>query len=519
MRLVDELLSISADRLNGVAWIERDLNSNFVRSWTWADVKLITASAARFLSDNAVEPGDRVVNLGRNSLAWVVLDLACSALNAVHVPIDWRLSQTQRAQCIELVEPKMVFSNAPIVRGELAHEEHSLSELMELPDISQGLEEIVSPYQSSDLANILFTSGTTGRPRGVMLSHKNLITNAYAKLDAMPQHASDHRLNFLPFSHAYARTCELTTWLISRSSMEVVSGIEGALNSAPDIQPTLINGVPAFYDRLMAEWSPSGCTKSGLVKILGTRLRRLASGGASLSHSVRSSFAKVGTPIYQGYGLTESSPVICSNREEHGSEFENMTEVGPPVNGVEVKIDSDSRLWVKGDGVMQGYWRDPDATRAKMDDHWLDTGDLAEFVSDSPTEKRKRAIRILGRADDTVVLSTGYKVCPFPIEQIMNDQPWVSQCMLVGRNRTHTSLLIRLTSSAEATPISLAEYQTKIAMLLRDFPKHAIPKELVLVDRDWTSDNGMTNFKGGLNRRRIEAEFEKTMQLKNTRSK
>jgi long-chain acyl-CoA synthetase len=503
MRLVDELLSISADQLCGIAWIERDRNSNAILTWTWSDVKCHTASAVKFLIEHSVHHGDRVVNLGRNSFAWAVLDLACSAINAVHVPIDSRFSPSQRQLCIARVEPKIIFGDA-IVDGV-----HPLGGLLRQPGDSDQLESMLRPFHSNDLANILFTSGTTGSPRGVMLSHKNLISNAHAKLDAMAQDHRDHRLNFLPFSHAYARTCELTTWLISRSSMEVANGMDDVLCHASIAQPTLINGVPMFYDRLMTKWKQAGGTKTALHDILGERIRRLASGGATLSDTLRTPFASVHLPIFQGYGLTESSPVVCSNRAGVGSESSILDEVGPPVKGAGVKIDSDSRLWVSGDGVMLGYWREPEATSAKLVDGWLDTGDLAEFITDTSVEQEKNVVRILGRADDTIVLSNGYKVQPFPIEQILKVQPWVSQCMLIGRNRPHTVLLLKLTSTTEADAVSLEEYQYQVEQLLTNFPRHAIPKQVIVVEEAWTTDNGMANFKGGLNRKAIEAEFER----------
>ncbi len=506
MRLVEELISISAEHMNGVAWTERNLSTKLIHSWTWSDVQTLTASAAIFLAEHSIGSGDRVVNLGRNSLAWAVLDLACSALNAVHVPIDSRFSPSHQARCLELVEPELVFADLPI-----ESQVHNLDALLRLPKVSERLEQIIRPFHTNDCANILFTSGTTGTPQGVMLSHKNLISNAYAKLDAMPQDHSDHRLNFLPFSHAYARTCELTAWLISRSCMEVANGLEGVLSNAKIVQPTLINGVPLFYDRLVNLWNQSGSTTSTLQSILGPRIRRLASGGAALSDAVRKRFADADMPIFQGYGLTESSPVICSNRVGCDAGPANLADVGPPVKGVKIKIDSDSRLWVSGDGVMLGYWRDTASTQVKIKDQWLDTGDLAEFVTNESPRSCEGAIRILGRADDTIVLSSGYKVQPFAIEQRLNSQPWVSQCMLVGRNRPHTVLLLKLNESAEVDCISLAQYQSKVEQVLSDFPRHAVPKQLVIIEEAWTSTNGMANFKGGLNRKRIEAQFNQRL--------
>ena len=499
MRLADQLINLSPQLYDSAAWLQRAPDFSVGRTWSWLEVKLLTASVASFLTDHAVAPGERVVNLGRSSLEWVILDLACSTINAIHVPLDPRMPSTQREICLEQVEPSLVFSNTA------DSSQLDLGQLSTLPSTSRTLEQVAMSFRPEHPANILFTSGTTGGPRGVILSHRNLVSNAIAKLDAMPQFRHDHRLSFLPFSHAYARTCEVSTWLMSYSCMEVVSSIEGVLAIASEVNPTLINGVPWFYERLCEKWDTNGATRAALQSILGDRIRQLASGGAAIPHSIRAKFAAVGLPVYQGYGLTESSPVVCSNRSGRPEDGRSSTlvEVGPPVDGVKIRIDGDSRLWVSGDGVMVGYWKDSAATQLRIADGWLDTGDLAEYVLDPDPAQAQLSVRILGRADDTIVLSNGYKIVPMPIEQILNSESWVSSCVLVGKGFPYPLLILRPAESGSV--VSSEEVLAKVERLLVNFPRHEIPRKVLLVNERWSVEDGTANFKGGLIRTKIEA--------------
>jgi long-chain acyl-CoA synthetase len=510
MRLADQLLQLAPERSKSDAWVERNSDATLARTWTWLDTKIATASVSSFLLDHGVASGDRIVNFGCNSFEWALLDLACSTINAIHVPMDTRMSSNQRARCVEQIEPTLVFSDEPLTS------QLGLGQLSVLPHSRRKLEQIVQPYRPENVANVLFTSGTTGAPRGVMLSHHNLVSNAKAKLDAMPQSSSDHRLNFLPFSHAYARTCELSAWLMSYSSMEVVSGIEGALSTASSINPTLINGVPLFFERLCESWASRGGSKSALASILGNQIRQLASGGAAIPDAIRSKLAEVHLPVHQGYGLTETSPVVCSNRASrphtslnhilavHDFPAPNFVGVGPPVQGVRVRIDEASKLWVSGDGVMLGYWKDPEATQAKIVDGWLDTGDLAEYAESQGSNNAAPAIRIIGRADDTIVLSNGYKIAPLPIEQTINAQPWVASCMLFGNGSPFSILVLR---QKESVPVRKVEdLLSDVQSLLKSFPRYSIPRRILLTREPWTIENGMANFKGGFIRHRIEAQ-------------
>lgn len=533
MRIVDSVVHLPAMYEQKTAWVE-SIDTGLKKSnrerieWSWKDVRNLTAATVCRLLDLGVNSQDRICNLGKNSLAWAILDLACSALNAIHVPLDVRMGVEHRNQCIQSVMPKWIFldwgtqadpeweKSVQILQDLVGNPENGPSEMR--PEVA--LQALCNPFCDRDVANILFTSGTTSSHKGVMLTHRNLVSNANAKLDAMPQRVDDHRLNFLPFSHAYARTCELTTWLLSYGSLETCSGIENVLKIASAVQPTLINGVPLFYERLDRIWSAEGYSNDSLLKTLGPKIRRLASGGAPIGDAVRCRFKDAGLPIFQGYGLTEASPVVCSNRSVRsaglaGNEVDNLTEVGPPVDGVQVKIDSDSRLWVSGDCVMKGYWNDPVATQQRIVDGWLDTGDIAQYsVADS--QIGTSTIRILGRADDTIVLSTGYKIFPLAIEQTLKLEAWIEDCMLVGNRRSFPILLLRPKLDISGKPMADETDRNlldRIRVVLAPFAAFALPKKWLVCSEDWTAEAGLTNFKGGLRRKKIEEFYSVKIEM------
>ncbi len=261
---------------------------------------------------------------------------------------------------------------------------------------------------------ILWTSGTTGEPRGVTLSQRNLTGNAAAKLNAVPQQPDDIRLCVLPVSHAYARTCDLGTWLLSGCTLAITLGYAGLRRLAPLIRPTLINTVPSLADRMLQEDSAS----------LGIdRLRLLGCGGAATSESSFRRWKARGVTVIQGYGLTETSPVICSATPGNAS----PGLVGKLVDGWESKI-REGQLFVRGPHTMLGYWNEQDATNDKIDDQgWLATGDLVE--QDAGTQQ----LRILGRIDDVIVLDNGRKIVPSAIETRVERMEPVRHALLVNR--------------------------------------------------------------------------------------
>jgi long-chain acyl-CoA synthetase len=204
-------------------------------------------------------------------------------------------------------------------------------------------------------------------------------------------------------------------------------------------------------------------------------------------------------PIYQGYGLTEASPVVCSNRApriQNGQNIEAIVQgVGSPVLNVQYRMDDQDRLWVKGPGVMQGYWRNEQATDEKIKDGWLDTGDCASEVHDNST-----TLHIAGRADEVQVLSTGHKFAPCILEQTIAKLDGIADCVVVGTGLRRPLVIVQLKDSYPADDLAVLE---QIHRGLGPQPDYLQVAQVVFADEPWTVENGLRHWKGGINRREI----------------
>jgi long-chain acyl-CoA synthetase len=386
------------------------------RSFSWRQLGQMIAPVVgnldRVWRDQPTIPR-RIGHASDNSLADVLVALASMATAAVEVPIDHRLE----ADDIE-ARWKRIGGHwlGPQQRDELIAKALAATSdrepLIELAGLSES--EGRSRGDPDQPSLVLWTSGTTGTPQGVKLSQRNLCGNAAAKLGAVPQTVDDVRLCALPLCHAYARTCDFGTWLLSGCTLALTLGFEGWQELAPSALPTLANTVPGLSDRLLR----------GDARGLGLqRLRLLGCGGAAMSKRSFGAWKDRGVTVIQGYGLTETAPVICSATPEDAQ----SGLVGKFVAGWEHEIRA-GRLFVRGPHNMLGYWGDETATAAKIDGlGWLDTRDLVEI--DATTQQ----LRILGRADDVIVLASGRKLNPWPLEHELEQVDGVRHAMLVGR--------------------------------------------------------------------------------------
>ena len=473
---------------------------------TWHQFRLQLLKAIESLYSLDLPPQSRVVTCDRNSIEWVMLDLACQATDCVHVPIDTLLSDSaKRDICIRLNPSLFVLLQNLNAFSFLESAETLLITRLDLKvePFELTCEErsiaSVSRTNPESVATILFTSGTTSTPKGVQLSHRNLLSNAMQKLDAMPQHASDRRLNLLPFSHAYARTCELSTWLLSGSSLMTVRNIDHFIEIAPIFQPTLINGVPYIFEKIrqrILSMESQAAERVSLCKLIGTNIRMLAAGGAGLDTATYEWFAECGYPIYQGYGLTEAGPVVCSNR------FPNPSggHVGFPVCESIVRIDEDQRMYTKGPGVMVGYFGDVQASRNKISNGWLDTGDLAEWTAEG-------AIRIIGRSDDRIILTNGYKVDPGPLEHKIAIALKIRYCSVVSPDLCRVVVILPVSTSLLVSPSNASILQDRVREALSDEPNYVVSMEALIVEDDWTYELGMLNSKGSIQRSQVVKRY------------
>lgn len=399
--------------------------------------------------------------------------------------------------------------------------------------------------KEDDLAGIVYTSGTTGRPKGVMLTHGNIVSNVKATLECVFPQVGDIFLSFLPLSHTFERTAGYYLALATGCTIAYNRSVLLLADDLKTIRPTVIISVPRVYERIFArvqdklkksrpaarylfDWAVEigwrdFCRRNhlpvehtgrawldGLMRPLvrkvsstlldqfGGRLRIAISGGAALSSKVARTFCGLGLPIIQGYGMTEASPIIAGNNRT----LNQPNTVGKPFNNVEVRLGEGDEIQIKGPSITRGYWNRPDATAdAFTEDGWFRTGDVGGF-------NELGLLSIKGRIKEIIVTSTGEKVPPADLEAAIETDPLFSQCYVIGENRPYLSLITVVNPDEWASfakscgvdpadPASLDNPSVKTSALKRaktaagEFPHYALPRAVVLTQEPWTIENGL----------------------------
>ena len=279
----------------------------------------------------------------------------------------------------------------------------------------------------------MYTSGTTGEPKGVMLTHENILSNAVACMESEPMQPDDLNLCWLPLSHIYARTIDHYERLVAGLELCLAENALTVVANLAEVQPTHLSCVPRFYEKLLdAVGSPDpAVTGAKLRAIFGKRIRFLGSGGAPLPLPIEQTIRAAGLPILPGYGLTESSPVITFNQTTRNK----VGTVGPALPGVEVKISPEGEILARGPNIMKGYWNKPEATAETIRDGWLHTGDIGTLDADG-------FLTITGRMKEIMVLSNGKKVAPNQVEGLLVADECIDQAIVYGEGRNFLSALI-----------------------------------------------------------------------------
>ncbi|MCA9192163.1 MAG: AMP-binding protein [Planctomycetales bacterium] len=468
-----------------------ELQASGRQNWTWRELSDLVTQYAYVFTQQAAEGVQHIGSCLVNSVHWIAIDLACQSLGLVHVAIDPRESNDRVIELTRFADCRLLLCapETSVALRSLGLEQVRPILPLKIPERSDSgtLAASAAQLNPSAAALMLFTSGTTGAHRGVMLSHDNLVTNASAKLMAAPQDSYDIRINVLPFCHAYARTCELSTWLLTKGLLCLGGTWERVIDWAPRVQPTLINVVPFLADKISTYLQTN---RHGL----GDRLRLLQVGGAGLNSTTWQELAELGLPPLIGYGLTEASPVICSNF----SHDQRSDTVGTAVQGVEIRIDENYVLWTRGPHVMLGYWQDQNETRRVICNGWLCTGDLARITSSGH-------VQILGRLNSQICLSTGYKVSPEPLEFRILCDPAIQHVVLVGNNEPFLRALVWPTSIVDKkdTAAWLESRYQRAAETLQGFPSYMIPTRFELLPGPLSVANRTLTRKGTLRRAAI----------------
>jgi long-chain acyl-CoA synthetase len=426
---------------------------------TWQQYRADSLACAAALVDVGVRPGDRVGLLAENRVEWLIADMGLLAAGAINVPPHAPLSVRQVhfqladagvswlfvSSAAQLQKVLQVRAELPELRGivvfdRVGEREHvwpwpgflqrGRQALARLSVELARREEALGP---DDLATIMYTSGTTGNPKGVMLTHHNLLTNAAAVLEGCPLGPDAVLLSWLPYSHIYARTVDHYQQLVAGTVVALAECGDTLVQNLDDVQPTHLTSVPRFYEKVLTAVTSADPeeTSRRLRDIFGRRIDWLSSGGAPLPRPVAEAYHAAGLLLLQGYGLTESSPVISFNRKERYK----IDTVGLPVPGVEVAIAPDGEVLTRGPHVMKGYWKNPEATAEAIRDGWLYTGDLGTLDADG-------FLSITGRKKELLVLSNGKKVVPSYLEGLLIADECIDQAVVCGEGRNFLTALI-----------------------------------------------------------------------------
>jgi long-chain acyl-CoA synthetase len=454
-----ELHRLQAERL-GPRPALRGRKGGVFRDLTWADYREQALAGAAALADAGVRPGDRVGLLSENRVEWLVADMALLTAGAVNVPphapltapqVHYQLADAGVSWLIcsgapQLAKVRRIRPDLPLLRGVVAFDRHAIDGpdvtswdaflqrgRHALPRLAGELRRREAGIAPDDLATIMYTSGTTGNPKGVMLTHDNLLSNAEASVGAAPHGRNDVVLSWLPYSHIYARLVDHYGAMLAGVLVCLAESAEALIDDLSEVQPTNFASVPRFYEKVLAAVAAPDPAETGrrLRKVFGKRVDWLSSGGAPLPPAVCRAYHDAGLLLLQGYGLTETSPVISFNRKEKYK----IETVGPPLPGVEVRIAPDGEILTRGPHVMKGYWNMPEATAEAIRGGWFHTGDLGELDADG-------FLKITGRKKDLLVLSNGKKVVPAFVEGLLLADPCIDQAVVCGEGRNYLTALV-----------------------------------------------------------------------------
>ncbi|MDX1565541.1 MAG: AMP-dependent synthetase/ligase, partial [Phycisphaeraceae bacterium] len=284
-----------------------------------------------------------------------------------------------------------------------------------------------------DLSAILYTSGTTGDPKGVMLSHDNMLFTIEAALACLRAEKGQTVLAWLPLSHIFGRVADHYLTVRLEAELALAGSIETLMEDLEAIRPHLFASVPRFFEKVWQNIQalPQAHHGPALRSVFGDRMQTLTSGGAPLPQHVAEGFFEAGFALHEGYGMTETTAIVSMQQRDPVV----IGSVGQPLPGTEVRISDESEILTRGRHVMRGYWQDPQATEACLTDGWLHTGDLGRLDEEGH-------LYITGRKKDLLVTSGGKNVAPVVLEQCLVADPWIEQAVVLGDGRRFISALI-----------------------------------------------------------------------------
>ncbi|MES9949646.1 MAG: long-chain fatty acid--CoA ligase [Candidatus Thiodiazotropha sp.] len=556
---------------DATAYIQYDEEREVWQETSWGEMAQMVAHwQAAFRNEN-LRPGDRVAIMLRNCREWAIFDLAAQCLGLVTVPLYTNDRPENIGYILQdagirllLLENNEQWQELRQIRNQLAGlnrivslhkvdpmdlQPHLVSLDEWLPDQTSERLQVID-VASKELATIVYTSGTTGRSKGVMLSHHNILWDIESGVKVIDIYTTDTFLSFLPLSHTLERTVGYYLALVSGAATAYARSIPQLAEDLETIKPTILISVPRIFERVYAKiqdklesdsaiargifnlavetgwthfefqqgrssWSPKLWLWPLLEKIvarkiqdkLGGRLRIAVSGGAPLSPDIAKVFIGLGVPILQGYGLTETSPIISANTHENNF----PASVGRPFPGIEVKINEYEELLCRAPNVMMGYWNNRNATSEVIDaDGWFHTGDKAKIEDGY--------IFITGRLKEIIVMANGEKVPPADMEMCIAMDSLFDQVLVLGESKPYLSAIVVLNpehaqilglNPGDISEQQMQELLARINNHLDNFPGYAKIIRLTVLGEPWSVENGLITPTLKLKRKNILERYAK----------
>ncbi|MFK8026455.1 MAG: long-chain fatty acid--CoA ligase [Gammaproteobacteria bacterium] len=567
-RVFDERVNLTP---NKTAYCEYDHRAQDWRSYTWTETRALATSIQQWLIESDIKAGDRIAMMLPNSVMWVAIDQAAAGLGVITVPlypndrednVHYILEKTGCCLLLIATLEQSELSNKFIQEIESLRKIVLINELgsANLPVLNAQLKHnqenifMCDGCQHDDPATIVFTSGTTGRPKGVILSHRNLLINAADSGRAVPVSEEDQLLSFLPLSHTFERTTGYYAPMLHGAEITYTRSIDQLAEDLQIIKPTILISVPRIYERVYGKINEQVQRKSRLAKMLfkyaheigykkfcyqqgmgdwsasfiihplldalvakkiraklGGRLKFAVAGGAAFAKDLNAFFIGMGVNVVQGYGMTESSPVISANRVEKNI----VGSVGLALDNVEVKLSDVDELMVRGDSIMLGYWDNEEATSQVLTkDGWLHTGDIARIDND--------IIYITGRVKDIIVLSNGEKIPPADVEQAICSDALFDQTIVIGERKPFLSAIVVLNTEQcklhqiDENNLHDEEVKTKlldkIASYMDEFPGYAQIYKITATFDPWEIENGLLTPTLKIKREKVKELFEQEIE-------
>ena len=553
------------------------------QQYSWQQMSALIDRWQSAFTQSGLKQGDRVAILLPNSVYWVCFDLAAHALGLVVVPLYMDDRAENMAYILDYTQSRLLFIDSASHWQALADEKTSTLENLEhiiclaylsqnddqrlvslenwLPEESQSLQPVSE--DTNALASIIFTSGTTGRPKGVMLSHANILANAFGCVRYGPFFPEDVFVSFLPLSHTFERTVGYYMTIMAGSKVVYARSISELAEDLVNHKPTVIVTVPRIFERVYQKimtqlgegsplkkklfefavetgwarfehqqgrgsWRPEFLLFPILDKLVGEKIRsklggklRIAiAGGAPLPFVIGKTFIALGVNITQGYGMTETSPVLTSNLIQ----MNKPASIGLPLLDVKLKIGENNEILAKGPNVMMGYWQNDKATKDSFtQDGWLKTGDCGKIDTDG-------YIHIIGRIKEILVLANGEKVPPADMESAISEDPLFEQTMIIGEGKPYLSALVvinRQLWEKQAKQLGVADNDDavfndpdvekflidKVAQQIEDFPGYAKIYKIAAMLSPWTVENGLLTPTLKLKRPILMDAFSKEIEM------